>query len=180
MPHISFNWVDVLFVTILIRIGYIGFRNGFLPEIFRFLGLLGAFILSFNNYDLLSSFVSTHTGWSGTGPNVASFLFILFFILIVFKICATISLLFLGKEDISKINRWAGLLVSFGRGILLTSLIYFLFVNSPFDYLSRSAEERSFLGRHVSGVAFSAYNIGMKACPWEKLGNTPLVKLLGT
>ena len=177
MPHISFNWVDILFVTILIRIGYVGFKNGLLPEVFKLLGLLSAFILSFNNYTLLSTFLSTYARWKGNGPAIISFLLISCSILFVFKIVTAAFSLFLAAGDISKVNRVSGLLVGFGRGILLTSLIYTLFINSPFGYLSRSAEERSFSGQYVSGVASSVYKLGMKVYPFKKI-ETPLVRLL--
>ena len=78
MPHIKFNWVDILFITLLIRICYIGFKNGILPEFFRLLGLLFAFIVSFNNYTILSQYLSTHTRYPGQELDVISFVFIFF------------------------------------------------------------------------------------------------------
>jgi len=178
MPHIRFNWVDVLFVTLLIRIGYIGFKNGFLPEFFRLLGLLAAFILSFNNYTLVSQFLSAHAKWTGAKPDVISFLFIFLLIVFIFKIFATVSANLLSKrESISGPDRLAGLVLGLGRGALLVGLIYVLFVNSPFKYLSTSTKDRSFSGQYISKVAPFVYKIGINFYPWHK-NKTPLVKLL--
>ena len=176
MPHIKFNWVDVLFVTLLIRICYVAFKSGFLPEFFRLLGLLAAFIFSFNNYTLVSQFLSTHTKWTGAEPDAISFLFIFLLIIFLFKIFAVTTTSLLGKENISGPNKIVSLVLGFGRGVLLISLVYIFFVNSPFEYLSRSTEDRSLSGQYVSGVAPFVYKIGINCYPWEKR-ETPLVKL---
>lgn len=177
MPHMRFNWVDILFVTLLIRICYVGFKNGFLPEFFRLLGLLIAFIFSFNAYTLLSRFLSTHARWTGPGPDVIAFLLIFLLILFIFKMLAIVAAVFLGSENISGPSRTIGLVLGFGRGILLTSLIYILLVNSPFRYLSNSAEDRSFSGPYISGIAYIAYKVCSNFYPWETV-ETPLVRML--
>ena len=177
MPHIRFNWVDVLFVTLLIRVCYIGLKNGILPEFFRLLGLLSAFIISFNSYTLISHFFSTHTKWIGARLDGVSFLFIFLSILFIFKVLASASSLLLSGGGISGLGRIIGLVLGFGRGVLLISLIHILFVNGPFGYLSRSVEKRSFSGQYTSRPASFVYEIGIKFYPWRKT-ETPLVKLL--
>ncbi|NQV04722.1 MAG: CvpA family protein [Candidatus Omnitrophica bacterium] len=157
MPHIRFNWVDVLFVTLLIRICYIAFKRGFLPELFRSLGLLTAFMVSFNNYASLGSFISTYTRWTGARPGIISFLFIFIAALFIFKILSIVAGVFLGGKDASVFNRSIALALGLGRGLLLTSLIYILLVNSPFEYLSKSVRDRSFSGSYVLNVAVSVY-----------------------
>jgi len=177
MPHIRFNWVDVLFVTLLIRIGYIGFKNGLLPEFFRLLGLSIAFILSFNNYTSVSSFLSSHTKWTDANLDVISFLAIFLAVLFIFKVLAILARGFQGGENISPVNRAIGLMLGLARGILLASLIYTLFINSPFEYLHRSAEERSFSGKYISDIPGLVYKVGINFYPGERI-ETPLVKQL--
>ena len=177
MPQIKFNWVDILFVTLLIRICYIGCKNGLLPEFLRLIGLLSAFIFSFNNYTLLSDFLSGHIKWISGGLDMVSFLFIFVAALFVFKILALFAVLFLGSDNISLSSRLMGFLLGCGRGILLIGLIWTLFVNSPFRFLSVNAKERSFSGQYVSDVAPFVYKAGIEFYPWEKI-ETPLVELL--
>ncbi|MBU4312966.1 MAG: CvpA family protein [Candidatus Omnitrophica bacterium] len=177
MPHIRFNWVDIIFVTLLIRISYIGFRNGFLSEFLRALGLVSAFIFSFNGYTSLSSFISRHTRWTGPEPDVISFIFIFVFILFLFKIASMAIKIFFGGENVSTGNRVIGLLLGMGRGLLLIALVYILLVNGPFVYLSKSAEQRSFSGQYVSGIAPFVYNTSMRFYPWEKI-DTPLAQIV--
>ena len=177
MPHIRFNWVDIIFVTLLIRISYIGFKNGFLSEFLRALGLLSAFIFSFNGYTSLSSFISRHTRWTGPEPDVISFIFIFVFILILFKIAGMAIKIFFGGENVSRVNKATGFLLGLGRGLLLIALVYTLLVNGPFAYLSRSAEQRSFSGQCVSGIAPFVYNTSMRFYPWKRF-DTPLAQLV--
>ena len=177
MPHIRFNWVDIFFVTLLIRICYIGFKNGLLPEFFRLLGLLGAFVLSFNSYTLIGHFLATHTRWTDAKPDLIAFLFVFLFVLFIFKMLAVVATLFVGGGNVSGFSRLIGLLLGLSRGILLIGLIYMLFVNSPFMYLSRSTREKSFSGRYLPSVAPFAYRIGVSFYPGERI-KTPLVKLL--
>lgn len=177
MPLIKFNWVDILFVTLLIRIGYIGYKNGLLSEFLRFLGLLIAFLLSVNNYALISSFLSSHTKWAGEELDIISFLFIFLSVLFIFKIATSVTSMLLDRSLISGISKLAGLAIGFGRGILLISLIYTLFVISPFEYISKSAKDRSLASRYISNVASTAYRIGMGFYPGEKI-DTLLARLL--
>ena len=177
MPHIRFNWVDILFVTLLIRVSYIAFKNGFFPEFFRSIGLLSAFIISFNNYASLSNFLSTHAKWTGPRPDIISFLFIFLALLFIFKIVAVLARMFMGSSDLSMPNRVAGLVLGIGRAILLASLIFTLFFNGPFEYLSESTSDRSFSGRYVLQVAPSLYRACMNFYPAEK-NDTPLVVML--
>jgi len=181
MPHIRFNWVDVLFVILLFRIAYVGLKNGILSELFRVLGLLSAFLLSFNTYTLVGKFLSNNTKWTGSGILIVSFLLIFLSVLLIFKILALVVALFSGANNgnISVTNRLTGLLLSIGRGFLLISLIYVLVINIPFEYVSKSAKDRSFSAQYISNIAPNVYKICMSFYPWAKV-DTPLVKLLDT
>jgi len=177
MPHIKFNWIDILFVTLLFRIGYVALKDGILLEFFRVLGLLIAFILSFNNYTLIGDFLSNHTKWTGTGPGIASFLLIFLSVLFIVKIFSRIANLFLAGGNISITNRLIGFILGLGRWLLSISLIYILAINTPFEYLSKSVRARSFSGKYIANIAPGVYKICIDFYPWSKV-ETPLVKLL--
>ena len=177
MPHIRFNWVDILFVTLLIRVGYVALKSGVLPEFFRFFGLLSAFIVSFNHYEALSYFLSARSEWAGSRPDIISFLFIFFSILFVFRVISIIAKIFFGGDNISRLNRISGFSVGIGRASLMIALVYVLLVNGPFAYLSRSAEDNSFSGRYISKIAPFVYDVCMKFYPGGG-SDTHLVRLL--
>ncbi|MBU0759295.1 MAG: CvpA family protein [Candidatus Omnitrophica bacterium] len=171
------GWVDILFVTLLIRIGYIGFKNGLLPEFFRLLGLFSAFILSFTNYTLVGRFLTNHTKWNGASLEAISFLFIFLTALFIFKLIAIGVSLLSSQENVSLSSRIIGLAFGFCRGVLLISLIYILFVNNQIRYLSRSAREKSIISRYITGIAPAAYDIGINLYPWPRI-DTPLAQML--
>ncbi|MDP8230918.1 MAG: CvpA family protein [Candidatus Gorgyraea atricola] len=177
MPHTRVNWVDILFVILLIRTGYVGLKSGFLPEFFRLLGLFVAFLFSFNNYTSLSRFISIYTRWGGVGLDVVSFLFVFLATLFIFKIIGIFVRVFFSGENLSRPNALVGVTLGLGRGILIAGLIYTLFVNSPFKYLASSARDKSFSGQYIVDVAPFVYEQGIKLCPLKK-NNTPLVRML--
>jgi membrane protein required for colicin V production len=177
MSLTKFGWIDIVFVTLLIRIGYIGLKSGFLPEIFRLFGLFSAFVLSFNNYTLISGFLTNHTKRSGASLDVVSFLFIFLATLFIFKLLAMLAGLLSNRENVSLPNRISGLIFGLCRGALLISLVYTFFINSHVDYLSKSAGEKSVLGQYIAGVAPFAYDIGINLYPLPKI-DTPLTAML--
>ncbi|PIV39509.1 MAG: hypothetical protein COS29_02240 [Candidatus Omnitrophica bacterium CG02_land_8_20_14_3_00__42_8] len=178
MPQIKFNWVDIFFVILLFRTCYIGFKKGLLSEFFRLLGLFSAFVLSFNNYILVSDFLAKHVRLTGLKADITGFLFIFLSVILIFKLLAVLADKILGvSENVSLANKIVGLVLGLARGVLLTGLVYILFIHSPVNYFYKSAKEKSFSGQYASLAAPFAYKAGMSVYPFEK-HETPLVKLL--
>lgn len=179
MSQIKFNWIDIFFVILLFRICYIGFKNGLLPEFFRLLGLFLAFVLSFNNYILIGSFLAKHAKLTGLKADVAGFSLVFLTTILIFKLLAVTAGKLLGNnENVSLANKITGLTLGLARGVLLTGLICVLFIHSPVKYFYKSAKEKSFSVPYASLAAPFAYKAGMSVYPFEK-HETPLVKLLG-
>ena len=178
MPQIKFNWVDIFFVILLFRTCYVSFKSGLLPELFRLSGLFLAFIFSFNNYLLASGFLAEHVKLRGLKAEITGFLFIFLIVILIFKLLAILADKLLGNsENVSLANKLVSLALGLTRGVLLTGLVYILFIHSPVNYLYKSAKEKSFLAPYASLVAPFAYNTGMSVYPWQK-HETPLVKLI--
>jgi len=178
MPQIKFNWVDIFFVILLFRTCYIGFKKGLLSEFFRLLGLFSAFVLSFNNYILVSDFLAKHVRLTGLKADITGFLFIFLSVILIFKLLAVLADKILGvSENVSLANKIVGLALGLARGVLLTGLVYILFIHSPVNYFYKSAKEKSFSSQYASLAAPFAYKTGMSVYPFEK-HETPLVKLL--
>ena len=178
MPQIKFNWVDIFFVILLFRTCYVGFKNGLLPEFFRLLGLLSAFVLSFNNYILVSGFLAKHAYLTGIKAEILGFSLIFLIVVLIFKLLSILIVKLLGNsENVSLANKVVGFAFGLIRGILLTGLVYFLFIHSPVNYFYKSAKEKSFSAPYASLTAPFAYKTGMSVYPFEKY-ETPFVKLL--
>ncbi|MFH1478534.1 MAG: CvpA family protein [Candidatus Omnitrophota bacterium] len=177
MPHINFNWVDILFVTILIRIGYISFRKGLLPEFFRLVGIFCAVIFTFNNYILLAQYIADRTKLEVEKLEVLSFVFEFFVILLIFKILAVLIGLLVGTKNVPLSSRVIGVLFGFARGLLVISLVYTLFINSPFEYLILSTKENAFSAKYIQDVLPTIYRYGINCYPGEKI-ETPVVEII--
>ena len=179
MPQIKFNWIDIVFVILLFRTCYVGFKNGLLPEFFRLSGLFLAFILSFNSYILISGFLAKNARISGVKSEILGFLLIFLATILIFKLLSVLADKLLGNsENVSLANKAIGLMLGLGRGVLLIGLMYLLLIHSPVNYFYKSAKEKSFSAPYASLVAPFAYKTGMSVYPYQRI-ETPLVKLLG-
>ncbi|MBU1147162.1 MAG: hypothetical protein KKD11_02320, partial [Candidatus Omnitrophica bacterium] len=83
----------------------------------------------------------------------------------------------LSGENLSRPNALVGSALGLARGVLIAGLIYTLFINGPFQYLARSAQDRSFSGQYVSYVLPFVYEKGMYIYPWGE-NDTALVRML--
>ncbi|MDP2911374.1 MAG: CvpA family protein [Candidatus Omnitrophota bacterium] len=179
MPQIKFNWIDIIFVILLFRTCYVGFKNGLLPEFFRLIGLFLAFVLSFNSYILVSDFLAKNVRISGVKSEIALFLVKFLTTILIFKLLSFLADKLLGNsENVSLANKAIGLALGLIRGVLLIGLMYLLLIHSPVNYFYKSAKERSFSAPYASLVAPFAYKTGISVYPWQRF-ETPLVKLLG-
>ncbi|MDP2911148.1 MAG: CvpA family protein, partial [Candidatus Omnitrophota bacterium] len=169
MPQIKFNWIDIVFVILLFRTCYVGFKNGLLPEFFRLSGLFLAFILSFNSYILVSDFLAKNVRISGVKSEIAVFLVIFLTTILIFKLLSFLADKLLGNsENVSSANKAIGLVLGLGRGVLLIGLTYLLLIHSPVNYFYKSAKEKSFSAPYASLVAPFAYKTGMSVYPWQR------------
>ena len=179
MPQLKFNWIDIVFVILLFRTCYVGFKSGLLPELFRLSGLFLAFVLSFNDYILVSGFLAKNARISGVKSEILGFLLIFLATILIFKLLSVLADKLLGNsENVSLANKIIGLVLGLERGVLLIGLAYLLLIHSPVDYFYKSAKEKSFSAPYASLVAPFAYKTGISVYPWQRF-ETPLVKLLG-
>jgi uncharacterized membrane protein required for colicin V production len=64
------NWIDLVFVILLIRTGYVAVRNGFLVEIFKISGTILAIYLGCHYYAFLAAFFHSRLGSEGSSAAV--------------------------------------------------------------------------------------------------------------
>lgn len=154
------NWVDILFVIVLIRIGYIAVKSGFLTEFFKILGTIFAAFLSLHYCTSLTNYVK---GWAFLKPVSLEFLDLISYIILaviaylVFVVLRVAILRFIKMEPVPKLDRWGALVLGLLRGILLNSLIVFALVTSTILYFRYSAFE-SYSGKTVFKIAPAVYS----------------------
>jgi uncharacterized membrane protein required for colicin V production len=177
----QFNWVDIVVVILLFRIGYIAIKSGLSVEIFKLLGTILAIYTSLHYYTIASDFIR---GFISNKEIPLEFLdFLCFLVLaiftyLVFVLLRSILYRFLRMEAAPRLNKWGGLVLGLIRGFLVIGLIVFLLVISSIGYLKNSVGN-SYLGKRFFKVAPATYSwlwdsIMSKFMGGEKLNKTVL------
>ena len=177
---LQLNWVDIIVVILIIRIGYISVKGGFPVEIFKLLGTICAIYLSLHFYINLGNLLR---GYVTSIIPEAYFNFFCFFALallgyFLFFLLRTALYHFVDIKAVPALSKWGGLITGFLRDILLIGLIVFAFSISSVTYLADSAN-KSYVASRFSKVAPLTYswiwnNITSKFIPNEKFNNTVL------
>ena len=155
----QFNWVDIFFVVLLIRICYVSVKNGFPAELFKLLGTLLAVYLSLHYYIDLSGYITSYTNAKNLSLEyltVISFAALAILGYFVFALLGKIFSRFLKMEAAPKLNKWGGLILGMARSFLLMSLIIFIFLVSSNQYLMHSVNN-SYSGKRLFKIAPAAY-----------------------
>jgi uncharacterized membrane protein required for colicin V production len=173
------NWVDVVVVIILIRIGYVALKNGLVLELFKFLGTILATYLSLHYYIIFSEYLGSRMGLK----NIPwEFLVLLSFIILAilgYLILVVLRKIFsrlIKLEAVPKLNKWGGFILGIARAFLSISLIMFILIISGRSYLKESVKA-SYSGSYLFSIATSTYTslwngIMSKFMPVEKFNKT--------
>jgi uncharacterized membrane protein required for colicin V production len=154
------NWVDLVIIILLFRIGYIAIKNGLSVEIFKLLGTILAIYASLHYYTITSDYVRSLINKEEVPLEFLDFLsFSVLAILsyLAFVLLRSIFYRFIKMEAVPRLNKWGGFVLGLGRAFLLVGLVVFALVISSVTYLRNSAAG-SYSGRRLFNVAPSAYS----------------------
>lgn len=153
----SINWIDVAFVIFFVRMVFIGVKNGFLSEFFRFLGVVTAVFVSIHFYSFLASWTAsrTHVSWDYWGLVIFAILWCA--VALFFKLLRDgILVLFKAETTHQGFDRYAAGAVAVGRGLLVCSLAIFLIFLTRNGPLMRMALH-SYSYKVAGSAALSTY-----------------------
>lgn len=157
----QFNWIDIFFIILLLRICYIAFKNGIVSEFFKFLGTLLAVYIAMHYYTALSDFLSERFGIDKKIP--LEFLDFACFILLAI-IAYLAGILFrqafsrlIKLEAVPRLNKWGGFVIGIARGVLLAGLFVFILSISTIKYLHDKVGD-SYFGARLIKVAPATYS----------------------
>ena len=158
----QFNWVDILNIIILFRIGYVAFKNGLTSDFFKFLGTIAAIYLSMHYYTLFSDWIGKQIPVAGDKLpleflDFLSFLSIAIIGYLIFVLVRIAFSRFIQMKAVPKLNKWGGLLLGIGRGFLLAGLLTFMLVISSISYLKESVAS-SYSGKYLLKIAPATYS----------------------
>jgi uncharacterized membrane protein required for colicin V production len=155
----QFNWVDIFFVILLIRICYVAIKNGFSVELFKLLGTVSAIYLSLHYYIIFPDYIVGRIGVKNIPLEYLTFFsFVSLATLgyLIFMLLRKVFSRFIHMEAVSNLNKWGSLILSVIRSFLLISLLIFIFVIAPTDYF-RNSVNNSYSGKHLFTIAPTTY-----------------------
>src|SRR5208283_3498342 len=94
----SINWIDVALAFLFIRMIFVGVKNGFISEFFKFLGVVAAVFVSLHYYSFLAAWVAVKTNLSCDYWDLVMFAGLWVAVAVFFKFFRD-SLLFLFKVE---------------------------------------------------------------------------------
>ncbi len=157
----QFNWLDILLIIILFRMGYISMKTGIPVVFFKLLGTLVAVYLSLHYYTNLSGLLAQRLPVNKEKMplellNLLSFIFLAIAGYLILLPPRVVFSRFIKMEATPNLNKWGGLVLGIARGFLLVGLVTFMLVISGSGYLKKSVTN-SYLGRRAFYVAPNTY-----------------------
>ena len=161
------NWFDIFAVILLLRTGYIGFKNGLSLEIYKAAGLIISGLAAFYFYKKLVLFITQSTILliSDSILNASSFLTILFICMLLLKFVFMFTHKVTQLSFAKNFNTTAGMLSGLARGSMIVCLVFAVLSWSAVDYIKKSIQEKSFSGPYIVRINSVAKNIVERMLP---------------
>jgi uncharacterized membrane protein required for colicin V production len=158
----SINWVDAALAFLLIRMIFIGVKNGFISEFFKFLGVVVAVFVSLHYYSFLAAWAAVKTNLSCDYWDLVMFAGLWLAVMFFFKFLRDgISLLFKAETTHQGFDKYAAGIVAVARGILVCSLTIFLILlthNGPVTRMTLRSYSYKIAGRAAVSTYSFLYN----------------------
>ena len=158
IPFGRINWVDVLTLILLFRMGYIGFQLGLPAELVKLFAAVGGLCLGFFYYQTAGDILAAHTFLGVEWASVLAmavlvsggyFLFTRFFRWVGR----------LGQMSFEKrLNQVGGLIIGLVRAVLVTSIVLVTCLQFSAASMQESIEQNSMSGKAISRVAPAVYD----------------------
>ena len=158
IPISRINWVDVLAVILLVRMGYIGFRLGLGAELLKLAGLTSGFLTGFRYYqqagDGLAQRMFLSTEWASVLALGAMVIAVYFLVTRSARLLEKVVQVNFEK----KLSQIGGLLAGVVRGVLVSSVVLVACQQLPAPTMQESIQKHSLSGPMVSRVAPAVYD----------------------
>lgn len=155
----QFNWIDIFFVILFIRICYVAIKTGFPAELFRLLGTISAIYLSLHYYVDFSDYIISSIGSKNLPPQYLGFSSFIVLAVLGYLIFALIGKLFsryIQMEAVPNLNKWGSFILAVFRSFLFVSLVIFILAIAPASYFKNSVSN-SYSGKRLFKIAPAAY-----------------------
>ena len=158
----SINWIDVALAFLFIRMIFVGVKNGFISEFFKFLGVVAAVFVSLHYYSSLAAWVAVKTNLSFDYWDLVTFAGLWVAVMFFFKLFRD-GVLFLFKVETNHkgLDQYAAGIVAVARGILVCSLTILLLLlthNGPVARMTLHSCSYKIAGRATVSTYSFLYN----------------------
>jgi len=136
----SINWIDVALLVLFIRMIFVGVKNGFISEFFKFLGVITAVFVSLHYFSFFAAWLARKIHFTWGYWDLVIFAALWFAVTIIFKLLRD-GIVFLFKVETTHqgFDKYAAGVVAVARGILVCSLTIFLILLAHNGVLTRMA-----------------------------------------
>lgn len=152
------NWVDILIILLALRCGYIGLRKGLFGEIFRFVGIITAIIVSLYHGGLLGKYISDRSFLSLFHSKIISIIALLIITVFIFRLIRGVVARLVKVEFGPRLSMIGGTILGLARGGVVASLILLILLWLPTSSIEATIHERSYLGPSIIKVVSTIYD----------------------
>lgn len=155
------NWIDFIVLSVLIRVLYVGGKNGFIVELFKLIGITFTTYVSLHYYVKFSDFIVQRLPKMQVPMEFVHFLVFILLVAVSYSIFVLVRRAFCNlvkMEAAPVLSKWGGVFLGIGRGILTSSLVIIVLLMSIFPYLNASVR-KSYSGRPLFSVAAGTYSV---------------------
>jgi membrane protein required for colicin V production len=174
----AINWVDAVLATMVAVNCVLGIRRGIFREFFNLAGIVLGLFVGFRLYEALGWNIE---GWLEAKPAVANLVaFVAIFCAIAFGASWLGHLLHKGAKKlfVGWLDRLAGGVFGFARGVVFASVTALVFALFPFFPRVEKDLGTSLLGPHVVKVAPALYGAVMKKVRGPEYEGLDIKKLI--
>ncbi|MFH2145624.1 MAG: CvpA family protein [Candidatus Omnitrophota bacterium] len=167
----KFNWIDLFFIILLIRIGYISSKNDLYAEILKFIATLTSLVLGLHFLPGAGRLLTTCLylpNWLAKELAILVIFFIAF--LIFFSIRIFLTQIMTAKFN-SQVDRTGALVLGLLRAVLTFSMILVMLDILPNNYVAQSIWGKSYSAPKIIKVVPSIYRYVFRYEPNRVVSN---------
>lgn len=145
------NWLDFVLLVLLVGSIALGVKRGLIREVMGFVGLIIGVVLAINKVDAVTAWVLSHMKASPVVVSFVSFVLILAFFYITFRLLGMLFNKMASLSGLGKIDQIGGGFVGFIRGWVLVGFVLFLLFYLPLPQGVYQSIENSFFAPALTG-----------------------------
>ena len=154
----NLNWIDIVLVVIVLRVIYIGLKQGFVIEFFKLLGTFVASFIILHYYSAFGQVIHVYAFIPQAVQHAIAFLLLWFLVVLIFKFIRDGWMLLFKGEAHPAIHKWGGFSFAVLRAALICGLTFLLIFMSGNSYLIKTAKQ-SYLSPYLADISPKIYGI---------------------